>query len=430
MNRLSQRVIRSCSAAPSARRGALLLLTALMAWSTVCPAQVRAEPDRGRLPDGRAFRTDAEGNQLVDYIAELELSIETLNRRVAGLEDLLQEKESQLSRLERGQTASAELRERDLVAAASAQPVTVFPPVRECPKVECPDCAASSLKSSPGLDCTADLQSQRAVLDSRVTALESQLSQERQQNGARSAELQSSLAQSQALRAGLLKREQELDQTRQRVSQLEMALAVQQGAAQAAEQKRVIAEREREQERQRTEEVKAQAEAVVRAAEADREREQQAQREREIALRQADLAQKRADEEAARRQALAAVRVEQKHPYSPLAESGAPDNDSLLRARNRAIEATQIKMREEVAHIRSAISQRDDLYRTYSQQPRTVGFKPSAALSSKKRGLDEIVRLSQASESMRDLAALNRELAEIRASIEDDIRLMKRMLKL
>ena len=262
-----------------------------------------------------------------------------------------------------------------------------------------------------------------------MTALESQLSQERQQNGARSAELQSSLAQSQALRAGLLKREQELDQTRQRVSQLEMALAVQQGAAQAAEQKRVIAEREREQERQRTEEVKAQAEAVVRAAEADREREQQAQREREIALRQADLAQKRADEEAARRQALAAVRVEQKHPYSPLAESGAPDNDSLLRARNRAIEATQIKMREEVAHIRSAISQRDDLYRTYSQQPRTVGFKPSAALSSKKRGLDEIVRLSQASESMRDLAALNRELAEIRASIEDDIRLMKRMLK-
>lgn len=42
--------------------------------------------DRGRLPDGRAFRTDAEGTQLVDYIAELELSVEALNRRVQGLE--------------------------------------------------------------------------------------------------------------------------------------------------------------------------------------------------------------------------------------------------------------------------------------------------------------------------------------------------------
>lgn len=49
------------------------------------------EPLRGRLPDGRAFRTDSQGVQIVDYIAELELSIEALNRRVQGLEDELQE---------------------------------------------------------------------------------------------------------------------------------------------------------------------------------------------------------------------------------------------------------------------------------------------------------------------------------------------------
>ncbi|MCB0310241.1 MAG: hypothetical protein KDD42_03335 [Bdellovibrionales bacterium] len=79
------------------------------------PLLVQAESSRGRLADGRAFRTDAQGNQLVDYIAELELSVEALNRRVAGLEDEVAEKDRAIDRLHRGESLNHDLSVRDLL---------------------------------------------------------------------------------------------------------------------------------------------------------------------------------------------------------------------------------------------------------------------------------------------------------------------------
>lgn len=43
--------------------------------------------ERGRLPDGRAFRTDSDGNQVIDYIAELETTVDALTQQVILLED-------------------------------------------------------------------------------------------------------------------------------------------------------------------------------------------------------------------------------------------------------------------------------------------------------------------------------------------------------
>jgi len=81
------------------------------------------EPLRGRLPDGRAFRTDAQGVQIVDYIAELELSIDALNRRVKGLESELEENREALA--DRGGAPKPKLVERDLIDAR-----------RDCPPCE------------------------------------------------------------------------------------------------------------------------------------------------------------------------------------------------------------------------------------------------------------------------------------------------------
>ena len=43
---------------------------------------VAEDADRGRLPDGRAYRVDQQGYQLVDYIAELELKVEELQTQL------------------------------------------------------------------------------------------------------------------------------------------------------------------------------------------------------------------------------------------------------------------------------------------------------------------------------------------------------------
>ncbi len=42
--------------------------------------------ERGRLSNGAAYRTDRDGNQIVDYIAELEVENDALRRRIGGLE--------------------------------------------------------------------------------------------------------------------------------------------------------------------------------------------------------------------------------------------------------------------------------------------------------------------------------------------------------
>src|SRR5689334_17604677 len=74
---------------------------------------------RGRLADGRAFRTDDQGNQLVDYIAELEVNIESLERQVRGLEDENRSKQAAIARLQKGDKAEGTLTERSILPTAS-----------------------------------------------------------------------------------------------------------------------------------------------------------------------------------------------------------------------------------------------------------------------------------------------------------------------
>lgn len=66
-------------------RKAYLLL--LLISSTVFASPQNAE--RGRLPDGRAYRLNDDGHQVVDYIAELETTVDALTQQVIALEDQL-----------------------------------------------------------------------------------------------------------------------------------------------------------------------------------------------------------------------------------------------------------------------------------------------------------------------------------------------------
>lgn len=64
---------------------------------------VAEQPERGRMPDGRAFRRDVKGTEVIDYIAELEVGIEELQRRVGGLEGEVRDKQTALDRCSGGE---------------------------------------------------------------------------------------------------------------------------------------------------------------------------------------------------------------------------------------------------------------------------------------------------------------------------------------
>lgn len=112
-----------------------LILCVIVSLLVSFSALAEGEPLRGRLPDGRAFRTDAQGVQIVDYIAELELSIDALNRKIEGLEN-------ELEHAERGDCsadAAPKVQERDLLGGSIACPPCNCPTVvNDCPPVVCP----------------------------------------------------------------------------------------------------------------------------------------------------------------------------------------------------------------------------------------------------------------------------------------------------
>ena len=97
---------------------------AVLALALSCSGNygIAAEPERGRLADGRAYRTDSQGNQLIDYIAELELEVDSLNRRVQGLEYEVITKQQTIDRLNAGENAEPDLKERDIPLSAGSRP--------------------------------------------------------------------------------------------------------------------------------------------------------------------------------------------------------------------------------------------------------------------------------------------------------------------
>lgn len=82
------------------------------------PQAAAEKPRIGRYPDGTAFRTDEQGFELADHVAELEVTVDDLRKQVRALEDELADKDR---RLQAGGAPREELKERALPIAGSPE---------------------------------------------------------------------------------------------------------------------------------------------------------------------------------------------------------------------------------------------------------------------------------------------------------------------
>lgn len=171
-----------------------------------------AQSERGRLPDGRAFRTDQEGNQLVDYIAELELEKEGLEGRIFKLQDQVREAQT-------GATSARECQPNEITQPAKT---SECPPVT-CPRVEAVSCPSCSEKPEQlvGLESRIERMTKENVeLDKEKSALIEQLGScqtEAERTAIQSASLRETLAD---LKKALTERDAALVATRSQVSDL------------------------------------------------------------------------------------------------------------------------------------------------------------------------------------------------------------------
>jgi len=107
----------------------------------------------GRLPDGRAYRVDKDGFQIVDHIAELEATVDSLNRQVNSLEDQIEDE------------VEIELEDENLTEP--------FPPRKKPHPSQV--ITPSQMKRVGGPDCSLEISSMRR----KIAALEKGLVQSR-----------------------------------------------------------------------------------------------------------------------------------------------------------------------------------------------------------------------------------------------------------
>ncbi len=113
-----------------------VLATVLLMNPQESVGQNAPKANRGRLPDGRAYRIDAaSGMRLSDYIAELEVTADDLRRQMVALEDEVSERRRQVEEYERttGVKLATKIKETTLVDKSS------LPPARSAPISCSPD---------------------------------------------------------------------------------------------------------------------------------------------------------------------------------------------------------------------------------------------------------------------------------------------------
>jgi TolA-binding protein len=181
----------------------LTIVVVSSSWVSFAAAQ---EASGGRLSDGRAYRTNADGFEVIDHLAELERTVDELRRKISGMQYQLDQKDALIKRLNQNGGTDVDLVERDLLARRSdTVEVVEGAPLHknecQCPPVQ----KVIDLTACPELDCDPQLQKVHELLEHArnelkavkvaLTQSEAKLTQTKNSLG----ETKTALANSQAL---------------------------------------------------------------------------------------------------------------------------------------------------------------------------------------------------------------------------------------
>lgn len=356
------------------------------------------DPAKGRLADGRAYRTDTQGNQLVDYIAELEMQIDGLNKRIAGLETELDSKDSQLAQVKsKSDTSLGEIKERDLGGVQKvannnfSQPETICPkpqklecPAQECPRTECPRLTC------PATDCSSDIESVRTRLGTEINNLRVMLHSTEEQ-------LQQKQASLATTHEALAAREQSVATLESKVAEF------------AGINKNLLSQIDSL--------TLAKNEAEDKFKDASSEIEKVKTNQSMLAEENKLLQQRMAAKEAA-------IQVAKVEPRAALAPTSS--------AKQRALDSVRGMLRTELDKLNSLIVQRNQLFSDYQSgkiemRSGKVQVSRSELITSRGLTLTDINRQLAQQDSVGALAALRRDIGELENKVYDDISLVERL---
>jgi chromosome segregation ATPase len=362
-------------------------LLLIFIWSFVFfnVTTLQAEEEQvGRLSDGRAYRVDQEGNEIVDYIAELELSKDALQRQIYGLEGELKEKNRLLeSRNIASASGRSEILEKDLKSG-------VIKTIQQ--------------------DCSS-------VVDKALAS-----------SNQRNDELNREVATYQAKLQNYQIREASSDDNNQQLSKLEGqladALANSSECQGRYEKLKVTSQEEIEGAKREIENVQGDLSNEVsqlrgKLIEANhREKE----KEEEIGTLKLRLVEneRRINSISQQNSAiLARANVE-----------GQPNKQPTVSdARKQALEILRNRVNVRLNSVRSSLALRDSLYSKYRASSRALRIDLKKAVSSRGLELRDIQERLRKVTSIVELSTLSRDLTEIETRVREDIALLERLLR-
>ncbi|MCB0338573.1 MAG: hypothetical protein KDD53_03165 [Bdellovibrionales bacterium] len=363
-----------------------LAVLAFAIVSFVCmpiPYSSADDEQRGVLADGTPFRTDVDGNQIVDYVAELENTVDQLNRRINGLEIEVENKNVQINRLKNVPLNSAS--NIDSRADDSVQEKTLL------------GSSHVQVKSLPNVDCASLVSAELGKSNVVISRLQSDLDSCRTNLDARESEDSAKVSES----SEELKRvKAELDRKSEALNQALSAQAAQQESYEVL----------------------------------------QAKYEQTLSAHGKTLTELKAEirkltSDASESRARLNERVERVAIQTPRSIGRADDtinSTSLSLKRTRALDSMKGMMKTDMNRLRGQIQKRDALYRQYSAKnsgSRSLTFslsdlrsKEGLTLSDIHDGIDKAQRVS-------DISRLKNSLGEIERKVRDDVALLDRLIK-
>lgn len=377
----------------------LFLTIVIFTTSSVFSEQ---DPVRGKLADGTPFRTDSEGNQIVDYIAELENSVDYLNQRVISLEDELKSKQDSLERISSSKTASSKFQERDIVDRSDQLPA--FPNSAE---IEAKRNLESKLAKAEGLN--NELREELEILGAKLKSVSAQQSSDIYRGADLSKELESLKASYEVklsaeqdkqheLEAGILERES-------RIKELNQQLEEQKEEAQLT-----IAKLER-----------SLSDAESSTA-------------KQVEHLESQLAQAR---ESSKVQDSSVQQLARAEPFSLSDRSSSglarlsvsSDNKAPLSLSNmRAFESGRANIQTELNQVKRLVSSRDTLYNQSKGRSKNFSFKLTVPRSKRGLSLKEIESNLERAQRFSEFSLLRADLRDIQNKVNDDVAFMKRLV--
>jgi len=423
---LSQRCVRLSSMAITLWRPAALLLAGVVFLSTTLQSAY-ADDGRGRLPDGRAFRKDAAGNTMVDYIAELELEVDSLRRQVQGLESERDTDELRIaSRSSEG--CPAPLTEKNILQG-SAQPAAI-----SCPKCEqkiCPpvqkDCSAQV--STAEDICSINLEKVNQSYLARLKSSNIQVEQKEREIEKLLASLDQQSGQIETLRVAAQKKTTCPELKQASCPQVKTATCPAVKTVACPEIKPVTCPQVQ---KDCSKEIASVSEGFEKKGKeklsqiADFQK-QIADKDRAIELllnQNEQLKIEKAKEAATIRASFKPVPEQKEAPTLPVkAERIQPKTTGPLdNARSLVL--------SELTAVTAALNERNTIYAQYKQRPSTVTFTPAAPTSDKGHSLSQLKESINQALTMRELSLVRREVTEIKTKIDFDTGMMKRLMML